>query len=270
MGFSKQLTYDGKLKLAPTFIAGGKEIVFAVHDTPSEVCLKKLNLSDASQERLYPSLVAHHMDASFSSDGRYQCFVKSANNPQMVLTIKDTTEEKEWEFRPQGARSTARSPTITPDHRRVIFALSTGGGRQIASVNVQGQDLKHLTESASMNCWPAVSPDGKRVAFSSSREGSFDIFTMSADGTDVRRLTNSPVRDMRPAWSPDGQRIAFASARDGNLEIYVMYADGSGQKRTTEHPERDDFPTWHPNGRQLLTASERQGKFDLYLIDVPD
>lgn len=269
MGSSEKLTDDGTLKLAPTFVADGSQIVFSVHDVPRRVTLKRLKLSDRSQERLYPSINAHQLDAAFSSDGRYQCFVMSTNNPQTTLVIRDTHENKEFRFRPIGARSTARNPTFIPLQKRIIFTLASDGGRQIASVDTQGQDLTKLTQSASINREPAVSPDGQKIAFSSSRMGNFDIFVMNIDGSDVRRLTRSAFRDMRPAWSPDGTRIAFTSARDGNLEVYVMLADGSAQQRVTNHPERDDYPTWHPEGQRLLTVSERSGRFDLYLIDVP-
>ena len=269
MGSFERLTNDGTLKLAPTFLAGGSEIVFSVHDVPHQVSLKRLKLSDRSQERLFPSVNAHQWDAAFSADGRYQCFAMSALNPQMVLVIRDTLENKEFQFRPIGARSTVRTPKFTPDQKRIVFTLSSDGGRQIASVNMQGQDLRKLTQSPFINREPAVSPDGRKIAFSSSRMGNFDIYVMDINGGDVRRLTRGRFRDMRPAWSPDGTRIAFTSARDGNLEIYVMQAGGSEQQRVTNHPERDDYPTWHPEGRRLVSVSERSGRFDLFMIDVP-
>ena len=269
MGSFERLTDDGTLKLAPVFVAGGSEIVFSVHDVPRQVSLKRLKLSDGSQERLFPSVNAHQLDAAFSGDGRYQCFAMSGSSPQMHLLIRDTRENKEFQFRPIGARSTARNPKFIPGQERIIFTLSSDGGRQIASVNTQGQDLRKLTQTNSINREPAVSPDGQKIAFSSSRMGSFDIYVMNINGSNVRRLTHGRFRDMRPAWSPDGTRIAFTSARDGNLEIYVMQASGSKQQRVTDHPERDDYPTWHPEGRRLLSVSERRGRFDLFLIDVP-
>lgn len=265
----RQLTSDGTLKFAPVFTAGGREIVFATHAVPKQVALKRLKLSDGSQELVHPSLSDHQFDPEFSSDGRYHCFVMSAKSPQLVLVIQDKKTNKQYTFQPPGARSTVRTPRMMPDNSRVVFTLSSPGGQQIASVNMQGQDLKKLTQSAGTNCWPAVSPDGKQIAFSSSREGSFDLYVMNADGSGVRRLTGSRFRDVRPAWSPDGKRIAFASARDGNYEIYMIDADGANLIRLTNHAERDDYPTWHPNGRQLLVVAERAGRHDLYLIDAP-
>ena len=289
----RQLTFDGDLKLAPVYADGGKAVVFSAHSEPNRIRLTRLNLKDGNQRLLYPSLMPHQYDAAFSADGRFHCYVMSSISPQLVLVFnnlaagsgkqtirrsrlkKDGTSEivdqvvlSSWVFRPQGARSTARTPRFTPDNSRIVFTLSAPGGRQIASVDINGKDLRLLTQSAGINCWPSISPDGTKIAFSSSRSGVLDIYLMNIDGSGVTRLTNMPARDIHTAWSPDGRRIAFTSARDGNDEIYVMRADGSGVRRITHHPERDQYPTWHPDGRHVLAASERDGRFDLYLIDV--
>ncbi len=287
------LTRDGLLKFAPVFVPGGQGVVFSVHNVPNRVSLMQLTFADGKQRLLYPSLTTHQFDAAFSKDGRYHCFAMSSSSPQLVLVIKDAKASNSDSatvlqygendvtakplnldgartFTPQGARSTVRTPRFLPDHSRVVFTLSAPGGQQIASVNIQGEDLRKLTQSTGTNCWPSISPDGKRIAFSSSREGSFRIYVMHVDGSHLHRLTDSPTRDIRPAFSPDGKRIAFTSTRDGNCEIYVMDADGSNPRRLTNHPERDDYPTWHPDGRRLLTVSERGGRFDLYLWDSSD
>jgi TolB protein len=264
----QRLTTDGTLKSAPVF-ASRQEIVFAVHEAPNLVALKRLKLKDGTQELLHPTLKAHQFDPAFSADGRYHCFALSATSPQLVLVIQDLVEKTETTFRPRDGRAVVRSPSISPDGRRVVFSLSDVGGHRIASVDLRGQGLKTLSASAGMNTAPVYSPDGKRIAFSSSRDGDFEIYVMDADGSNIRRLTNSRGLDTRPAWSPDGKRLAFTSNRDGNYEIYVMNADGSGLHRVTRHPGKDDYPAWHPDGKKLLYVSEQGGKSDLYLVEVP-
>lgn len=266
----RQLTHDGKRKLAPSFIAGGEAIIYSAHTVPTRVAIVRLNLADGKQDAVYSTGSAHQFDPAFSTDGRYHVYCRTMGSPQIALVIKDTKTDKEAVFIPTGGRSTARGPKIMPDNSRVIFTISAPGGQQIASVNMQGTDFKKLTETVGINLGAAISPDGKRIAFSSAREGNLEIHVMNADGENVRRLTNSPARDIRPSWSPDGKRLAFTSVRDGNHEIYVMDVSGGNVTRITEHPEMDDWPIWHPSGKQLLTVSQRRGRFDLYLWDVPE
>lgn len=264
----QRLTDDGKRKLAPVFITP-REIAVAVHESPNLVAIQRLRLDDGSQDRLHPFLTAHQFDPAFSRDGRYHAFALSSTSPQLVLVIQDVREKQEYVFRPREARATARSPTFSPDGSRLAFSLSDVNGHQIASVNLQGEDLKLLTRSVELNTAPAFSPDGRQIAFSSSRDGDFEIYLMDADGGNVRRVTQSPGLDTRPAWSPDGQQIAFTSNRDGHYQIYVMDADGSRLRRLRDDPGRDDYATWHPDGKHLLVVSDRGGKSDLYLLEPP-
>src|SRR4051812_11595694 len=80
----QRLTTDGKLKSAPVF-ASSQEIVFAVHEVPNLVALKRLKLKDGTQELMHSTLKAHQFDPTFSPDRRYHCFALSATSPQLVL-----------------------------------------------------------------------------------------------------------------------------------------------------------------------------------------
>jgi TolB protein len=269
MSFSKRLTFDGRQKMDPVFVHQGEELVFTLEETPSQLNLMRLKLSDGTVERLHPQATTSEFEAGFSPDGRYYAFVQCRANLNLRLVIRDVKQNRDAVFDPGGGFAGMHKPSIAPDSSRTIFSIPRAPGQQIASVNILGQDRKHLTQTG-INNWPAFSPDGRQIVFGSSRDGDFEIYVMNADGSAVRRLTRSPGLDVRPAWSPDGKRIAFTSNRDGNYEIYVMDADGSRLHRITNHPDRDDYAAWHPDGRRLAIVSERAGRSDLYLIDVPD
>jgi Tol biopolymer transport system component len=256
----KQLTTDGRWKLAPCFAPDGRSIVFCAHQKPNLVSLVRLNLDSGSRELVFPSMTDHQFDPAFSPDSRLLTFSRSATSPQLVLVIHDLRERTEAEYRPLDGRATNGS--------RIVFTLSDAGGQQIASVDRSGRDLKWLTGSVGINCWPSLSPDGLRIVFSSSRDGHLQLYVMQADGSNVRRLAESPSRDMRPAWSPDGKWIAFTGTRDGNHDIYLIRPDGTQLTRLTDDPERDDFPVWSPDSKRLVTLAERAGNFDLFAYDV--
>ncbi len=263
-----RITTDGTLKLAPVFINNGEEIAFATHEAPDQVALVRLRLKDGTRERIHPEVKSHQFDPAYSRDGRWHAFSLSALGPQTVLVIQDLKEKKEVRFRPRESRATVRNPVFTPDGSHVTFSMSDIGGHQIATVDLEGKNLKALTQAAGMNAWPAYSPGGRTLAFGSSRSGDFEIYTMNADGLSPRRLTHSPGYDARPAWSPDGNRLAFTSNRDGNYELYAMDADGAHARNLTSNPSRDDHAVWHPDGRRILFISDRDGGSDLYMMDV--
>ncbi len=268
MATSRQLTRDGRMKMDPVFVSGGKELVFTVQEKAVQWSLMRLNLTDGTVSRLHPQANTSEFEPAFSADLRYYTFVQSRGNLNLKLVIRDTKLDRDAVFDPGGGFAGMRRPSIAPDNSRILFSIPTATGQQIASVNLQGKDRQFLTRTSGVNNWPAFSPDGKQIAFGSSRDGNFEICVMNADGSNVHRLTRSAGLDMRPAWSPDGKRIAFTSNRDGNYEIYVMNADGSDVRRVTNHAERDDYPAWHPDGKHLAMVSERKGRFDVYMMEV--
>ncbi len=264
----KQLTFDGKKKLSPIFTHSGKHLVFSTHSLPNRVTLEQLVLATGKRTRLLPNETAHQWDVTFSNDGRYWCYARSASSPQLQLVIRDTHENTEAIFATPEPRGTVRHPTFSPDNTHIVFGLSGPGGHQIASVNLQGQKLRKLTAAPGINTGPEYSFDGDKLVFTSSRTGNFEIYSMLADGNKLQMITNNPAMDLHPSWSPDGKWIAFTTLRDGNYEVYLMNEQGTNLVNVTNHHERDQFSAWHPNGQHLVTVSERKGRFDLYLHDL--
>lgn len=133
----------------------------------------------------------------------------------------------------------------------VAFTSDRDGNWEIYVMNMDGSNLRRLTDDPSADTGPAISPDGQTIAFVSDRSGNLDIWTMRIDGTDLEQLTTSTYPDSAPAWSPDGTRIAFHRNIDGSSHhVWVINADGSG--------ETDLFvghkPVWSPDGTRIAFA----------------
>ncbi|TVQ95962.1 MAG: translocation protein TolB [Deltaproteobacteria bacterium] len=172
---------------------------------------------------------------------------------------------------------------------RIAYAApSSGGGKQIYTMQMDGGGISAVTSNRSLNILPAwgpggdvmytsyvnfnpdlyigrnnarrlstrpglnvgaqLNPAGDTIAFTMTRDGQAEIYLMDIDGQNLRRLTNHPAEDVSPSWSPDGRRIAFVSDRAGGPQIHVMNADGSGQRRVTFAGRYNTTPAWSPTG----------------------
>jgi Tol biopolymer transport system component len=69
-------------------------------------------------------------------------------------------------------------------------------------MNVDGGNLRRLTDDPGLDEYPTWSPDGQWIAFHSERDGDFDIYIMRPNGSDLRRLTDNDDSDMQPSWLP--------------------------------------------------------------------
>src|SRR5262249_26958983 len=89
------------------------------------------------------------------------------------------------------------------------------GNDDIFVVDVDGSNLRRLTDNNAHDDNPAWSPDSSQIVFSSDRDGSENIFIMNADGSGVRNLTQDSGRWRGiPAWSPDGTKVLYTTQSD--------------------------------------------------------
>ncbi len=111
--------------------------------------------------------------------------------------------------------------------------------RDIYLMNSRTKERRWLTEGGAPN-W---SPDGESIVFVSRSH----IYKTDINGEEVQQLTNEGS-NYSPSWSPDGEWIAFSSRRDGDFpSIYVMTADGRRQRKLTQ----GNSPVWSPDGKKI-------------------
>lgn len=158
--------------------------------------------------------------------------------------------------------------------------------------NLDGSDLRQLTDADGYDAESTFSPLGDRIVFTSDRDGDLEIYTMAPDGSDVRRLTHRDGYDGGAFYSPDGSKIVWRAhypetpkeladykallaeglIRPGQLELYVMDADGSNQRQITHLDGANFAPFWHPSGRKIIFSSNLQDpkgrEFDLYMVNL--
>jgi dipeptidyl aminopeptidase/acylaminoacyl peptidase len=88
---------------------------------------------------------------------------------------------------------------------------------EIFTCNVDGSDLRQITNLGKANWAPFYHPSGKKIIFSSNHKGArgyeFNLFMINEDGTGLEQITYDKVFDSFPMFSPDGKRIIFSSNR---------------------------------------------------------
>jgi len=139
---------------------------------------------------------------------------------------------------------------FSPDSKKLVFRASRPTGAdaesykallledlvqpldmEIFTCNVDGSNLKQITNLGGANWAPYYHPSGKRILFSSNHhvDGGrrFNIFAINEDGTNLEQITFHETFDAFPMFSPDGKYLAFSSNRNngGTKDTNVFLAE---------------------------------------------
>ncbi len=134
---------------------------------------------------------------------------------------------------------------FSPDGMQIIFQSKRDGNSEIYVMDIDGKNLKRLTNHEKTDRRAEWSTGG--ITFETQRDGNWEIYRMDPDGNNKVNLTNHPKGDNGAIWSPKGKRILFESKRDGKRDVYVMDANGGDIRNLSNNPDGNDtHPRWNP------------------------
>jgi Tol biopolymer transport system component len=203
---ARQLTFNNLGEFSVDWSPDGRQIVFSQSNPPGDD-LFVIN-ADGTGLRQLTFTDFFQIGPHFSPDGQLIAFNHDVGAGSDVLAL----------IKPDGSGLTpltsfdAFSPDFTADGKRIVFwsdELIGHTDREIASIAVDGSDLKNLTNTPSIagntnnDQAPSPSRDGlNRIAFSSLRGGDQELWIMNADGSGVTQLTNTTGTNRGPDWQP--------------------------------------------------------------------
>lgn len=187
-------------------------------------------------------------EATLSPDGTKIVFT-SMRTGDLELFIMDTdgsnvvqiTDELGYDggafFSPDGKKLVFRaSRPKTPEEIEKYKSLLAQGlveptEMEIFTVNIDGTDLRQITDLGNANWAPYFHPSGEKILFSSNHKSQygfpFNIYMINVDGTGLEQITFDNNFDSFPMFSYDGKKIVFASNRfnGGDRSTNVFIAD---------------------------------------------
>jgi TolB protein len=128
--------------------------------------------------------------------------------------------------------SRPKTPEEIKDYKDLLAqGLVAPVAMEIYTCNVDGTDLKQVTNLGKANWAPYFTPDQKKIIFSSNHQSQkgfdFQLFTVNLDGTGVEQITFESYFNSFAMFSPDGKHLAFSSNRlnGGTHDTNVFIAD---------------------------------------------
>ena len=102
---------------------------------------------------------------------------------------------------------------------------------EIYTCNIDGSDLKQVTDLGKANWSPFFHPSNEKIIFCSNHNSQrgfpFNLFMIDIDGNNLKQITYDDTFDSFPVFSNDGKKIVFSSNRNngGTRSTNVFIAD---------------------------------------------
>mgnify|MGYP000897800933 CR=1 FL=1 len=190
--------YDAEATVSPK----GDKIVFT-SDRSGDLELWTMDIDGKNQKQITFGL-GYDGGAFFSPDGKRLVF--RASRPSTEAEIKEYKE-------------------------LLAQGLVAPTNMEIYTCNVDGSDLKQITQLGKANWAPFFHPGGKKIIFSSNHHSKrgydFQLFMINDDGTGLEQITDQSVFNAFPMFSPDGKKLIFSSNRNngGTRDTNLFIAD---------------------------------------------
>lgn len=178
--------------------------------------------------------VGYDAEATVSPKGDKIVFTSTRTGDLELFTmnidgsdIKQVTHELGYDggafFSPDGTKLIFRSSRPKTDSAKKEYKDLLAKGlvqpteMELYVCNVDGSDLRKITDLGGANWAPFFHPSGEKILFCSNHKNKkfpFNLFMINLDGTGLEQVTFDKAFDSFPMFSPDGKRLVFSSNRD--------------------------------------------------------
>ena len=199
---TEQLTnnpgYDAEATVSPK----GDKIVFT-STRSGDLELWTMNIDGSNQKQITFGL-GYDGGAFFSPDGNKIVF--RASRPTEEIEVKEYKE-------------------------LLSKGLVAPSNMEIYTCNVDGSELKKITNLGKANWAPFYHPSGNKILFSSNHHSArgydFQLYMINTDGTGLEQITFESKFNAFPMFSPDGKKLVFSSNRNngGTRDTNLFIAD---------------------------------------------
>lgn len=199
-------------------------------------------------------------NAKFSTDSVHQVYTFNTDGKN-ILRINNKGEDACSFYFPDGKRLIFTTTRDNLDMSKGNYSDPNNypQGSELYASDLQGGNIKRLTNNKYYDAEVSVSPSGKWILFSRQVDGMLDLWKMRPDGTDQKQITFTKEWQEGGAFFIDDTTIICRAwdikdqaQRGMPMSIFTIRADGSDRKRITNDTGTNWAPHPAPDGDHFV------------------
>jgi Tol biopolymer transport system component len=152
-------------------------------------------------------------------------------------------------------------------------------GSELYTSDLDGSNVKRLTNNTVYDAEVSVSPDGTWILFGSERSGKMELWKMNIDGSNPQQITH--LDGLEPGGSflfADGKTIIFRAWKTADskaqkhplpMDLFTIQSDGTGLRKLTNDGGTNWSPYPAPDGHHYVFVKVLLPKnYEVFLGDL--
>jgi Tol biopolymer transport system component len=229
--------------------------------------LWRLRIADSPIEFSGPTRISLTTSTGFSPrrGSNYLLYVSATSTSESIWKLADGAGTELWSG--QGARIFG-GPAISPDGRYVAFSVRQHGQKLLYVIQVDGTNVRIVTDSLDLQGAPAWAPDGQSITSAADDHGVPHLFRVPVDGRSPTLFVQEYSLD--PTWAPDGRFVVYSGADIGTtFSVKAATADAAARPLPALTLTRGArHLAFLPGGRALVFLRGEIQHKNLWLLDL--
>jgi TolB protein len=154
-------------------------------------------------------------------------------------------------------------------HTRIAFCAETAPGvRNIFTCDIDGGDVKQITNFKSICVEPCWTPSGQSICYSKYGNSSISVIETMVASKRSRILSSFNGINIGASVSPDGENMAVILSFDHKVDLYVQNLKTRKLRRLTRGIAVEASPCWSPDSRRIAFVSDETGSPRIHVVGI--
>ena len=119
----------------------------------------------------------------------------------------------------------------------IVFTSRVGRFKELFAMDVDGSEVRQLTDEKGLTIAPAFHPDGNQLLYTSYQRRIPELFIYDFGRRASRAITRGKELEIGGSFAPDGRSLVTAVSLGKQSNIVLMKPDGTPVKKLTSRME---------------------------------